>query len=264
MPDLGSMLVVLILLSAAAAAGFVANSRLQEKHRSRDSIELVDLAISLLVTFTAIVLGLLTNSVKGGFDTAYAARGSYAAQLTQLDRCFADFGPETAPTRADLRAYVAAVIASTWPDEPPPIDVKHPDVSNMHLTGENQELAQIFDRIGRAAMALQSSDFAKSNQAAACRQTYADASRSRWVVIEGVRKSISTPFYWVLVFWLSILFGSLGLRAPPNKMSLIVIGLSIVSVATAMFVILDLDTPYGGLFGIPSTSMRAALADMMR
>ena len=143
MPDLGSMLVVLILLSTAAAAGFVANSRLQEKHRSRDSIELVDLAISLLVTFTAIVLGLLTNSVKGGFDTAYAARGSYAAQLTQLDRCFADFGPETAPTRADLRAYVAAVIASTWPDEPPPIDVKHPDVSNMHWTGENQELAQI-------------------------------------------------------------------------------------------------------------------------
>jgi len=30
-----------------------------------------------------------------------------------------------------------------------------------------------------------------------------------------------------------------------------------------MFVILDLDLPYGGLFGISSTSMRNALADML-
>ena len=32
----------------------------------------------------------------------------------------------------------------------------------------------------------------------------------------------------------------------------------------AVFVILDMDEPYGGLFGVPSTSMRNALADMMR
>ncbi len=83
-------------------------------------------------------------------------------------------------------------------------------------------------------------------------------------MIEGVRKSISQPFYWVLVFWLVILFSSFGLRAPPNTMSVIVIGLSILSVAVAMFLILDMDTPYGGLFGISSHSMRAALDDMMR
>lgn len=46
-------------------------------------------------------------------------------------------------------------------------------------------------------------------------------------------------------------------------MSVIIIGLSIFSVAIAMFVILDMDTPYGGLFGIPSDAMRKALADMM-
>ena len=264
MRNLGSLVVVLILLSAAAGIGFFVNSRLHENHRSKDSFELVGLAISLLVTFTAIVLGLLTNSVKSGFDAAYGARGAYAAELTQLDRCLADFGPATQPIRADIRAYVAAVIASTWPDEPPPEGVNHPDVSNMKRTGENRELAGIFDRVGRGIMALQSGDVAQNNQAAACRQTFADTTRSRWIVIEGVRKSISTPFYWVLVFWLAVLFGSFGLRAPPNKMSVIVIGLSIVSVALAMFLILDMDMPYGGLFGIPSTSMRAALADMMR
>ena len=36
------------------------------------------------------------------------------------------------------------------------------------------------------------------------------------------------------------------------------------SVAAAVFVILDMDRPYGGLFGVPSESMRTALTDMMR
>jgi phospholipase/lecithinase/hemolysin len=36
------------------------------------------------------------------------------------------------------------------------------------------------------------------------------------------------------------------------------------SLCAAVFVILDMDRPYEGLFGIPSTSMRNALADMMR
>jgi len=36
------------------------------------------------------------------------------------------------------------------------------------------------------------------------------------------------------------------------------------SITIAVFVILDMDEPYGGLFGVPSTSMRNALADMTR
>ena len=83
-------------------------------------------------------------------------------------------------------------------------------------------------------------------------------------MIEGLRQSISTPFYWVLVFWLAILFGSFGLTAAPNPMIATVIVLSALSVSAAVLVIKDLDEPYGGLFGIPSTSMRDALADMTR
>ena len=72
MRNFGSSLFLLILLSASAAAGFFVNSRLHEKHKSRDSIELVQLGITLLVTFAAIVLGLLTTSVKSAFDAAYS------------------------------------------------------------------------------------------------------------------------------------------------------------------------------------------------
>ena len=102
--------------------------------------------ITLLVTFTAIVLGLLTTSVKAGFDAAYSARGDDAAQLAQLDRCLREYGPETAPIRQQLRGYVAAVIASTWPDEPRPVGLKFPDPSTMPRLGESPLLSDALER----------------------------------------------------------------------------------------------------------------------
>jgi hypothetical protein len=263
MRNFGSSFFLLILLCASAAAGFFANSRLPEKHKSSDSIELVRLAITLLVTFTAIVLGLLTTSVKSGFDAAYSARGAYAGQLAQLDRCLRDYGPETQPMREQLRSYVAAVIASTWPSEPPPIGVAYPDTSHMPRTGESSVLAALMNDIGFEIHSLQPADTLHRNLMSACEEQYGELIRRRWTVIEGIHESISTPFYWVLVFWFVILFSSFGLRAPPNTMSIIVILLCALSVTVAVFVILDMDVPYGGLFGIPSTSMRNALVDMM-
>ncbi len=264
MPDIGSTLFLFVLLCAAAAIGFWINGRLSEDHRSRDSIELMQLALGLLVTFTAIVLGLLTTSVKGGFDAAYAARSAYAGQLAQFDRCLRDYGADAQPMRDDLRRYTAAVIASTWPLEKPPTGVTYPATANMPLTGESSVLAALIDEIGYKLHSLQPGDSLHRNLAAACDQQFADLLQRRWAVIEGVHGSISPPFYWVLVFWLVILFASFGLRAPPNRMSTTIIGLCALSVTVAVFVILDLDLPYGGLFGIPSDSMRNALADMMR
>src|SRR6185437_13838994 len=91
-----------LILCASAGVGFFIHPRLPERHRSAQSLALLQLAIGLLVTFAAIVLGLLTTSVKSGFDDAYNARADDAGKLAALDRCLRDYGPETAPMRADL------------------------------------------------------------------------------------------------------------------------------------------------------------------
>ena len=264
MLDWWTTALILFLLLGAAGSGYFIKSRLPERHRAHDSLELVQLTINLLVTFTAIVLGLLTTSVKAGFDSAYDARGTYAADLAQTDECLRQYGPETRPIREQLRSYVAAVIASTWPDEKPPADVRYPDVSHIPLTGESAVLGGIVNDVGWEIHRLEPKDPLHQSLQAACLQQYAGLVNSRWKVIEGARGSISMPFFWVLVLWLVILFASLGLTAPANPVTTIVIALSAISITVAMFVIIDLDLPYGGMFGIPSTSMRDALADMTR
>ncbi len=134
----------------------------------------------------------------------------------------------------------------------------------MPLTGESHVLGAILNGVGREVRALHPADVQHERILNACMQQYSDLTKSRWAVIEGARGSISTPFYWVLVFWLVILFMCLGLTSPPDALTAIVIALSAISVTAAVFVILDLDLPYGGLFGIPSTPMRNALSDMVR
>jgi hypothetical protein len=134
----------------------------------------------------------------------------------------------------------------------------------MPLTGESSVLGANTNRVGSEVLDLQPVDAQHQRILNVCVQQYSDLTKSRWVVIEGSQGSISMPFYWVLVLWLVILFASLGLTAPPNATTAIVIALSAISITVAVFVIIDLDLPYGGLFGIPSTSMRNALADMTR
>ncbi len=262
MPDLIATGCLLVLLCVAAFAGYRVKTWLPERHRSREALELVPLTINLLVTFTAIVLGLLTNSVKSGFDEAYRERGAYAAALAQMDRCLRDYGAEAEPMRELLRSYTAAVIASTWPDERPPEGVRYPDTRGMPQVGEDRGLGALLDEVGGRLHRLDPADPLHQRLQSECGQQYLDLLKNRWQVIEQARASVSPAFYWVLVFWLVILFLSLGLTAPASPVALIVIGLSAVSTTSVVFVIQDLDMPYCGLFGIPITSMRNALADM--
>ena len=67
-----------------------------------------------------------------------------------------------------------------------------------------------------------------------------------------------------MVFWLSMLFISFGLFAPRNVTAIVTLLLSAVSVAGALFLILELNHPFSGLLQIPSTPLRNALAVLGR
>jgi hypothetical protein len=225
---------------------------------------LVQVTISLLVTFTSIVLGLLTGAVATQFQQASRNDGVFAGELVQVDQCLRDYGPETANMRQQFRGYVAAVLVSTWPDEPPPKDISHPDMSKDPVLGEGVSLTALLNTIRTEFRELSPKTAVQERVLADCAAEFSSFLRSRWDIIEEPTNSISAPFYGVLSIWLVILFASFGLIARLNPVSGIIIALSALSIAVAVGVISDLDQPYGGLFSIPSTATRNALADMER
>lgn len=263
MTDFWAAIATLVLLCLSALAGRYLQPRLPARQRTRETIETMQLMIGMLVTFAALVLGLLTASVKSRYDDAARGRQDYALQLTQLDRCLRDYGAGTEPIRDDLKAYTAAVIASTWPAEAAPAGVKYPNTADMPVTGADPVLAGLMDRIGLQIRRLAPAEPFRIGIAADCRTVYSDVLKARRAVIEDVGASLSWPFYCVLVFWLMVIFAAFGLAAPRNQLALIATVLCAVSLSSVIFVIADLSQPYRGLLAISSGDMRGALAHMM-
>jgi hypothetical protein len=70
------------------------------------------------------------------------------------------------------------------------------------------------------------------------------------------------PLLSVLVLWLTLIFISFGLFAPFNATVVASLFVSALSVSGAVFLILEMYSPYDGLIQISSAPLRAALAHL--
>src|SRR5580698_8948911 len=109
--------ILFLVLCCSTVAGFRLRRVLAERHFNRDTLDSMRLVITMLVTFAALVLGLLTSSVKARFDRQTDVMRSYGINLIELDQGLRDYGPDADPARALVRSYTAAAIFDTWPDE---------------------------------------------------------------------------------------------------------------------------------------------------
>jgi hypothetical protein len=172
------------VLCGAAAFGSYVKAKLPEKHRSPETMALVQVTISLLVTFTSIVLGLLTGALATQFQQASRNDGVFAGQLVQVDQCLRDYGPETAHMREQFRGYVAAVLASTWPNEPPPKDIPHPDVSKEPVLGEGVSLTALLNAIRTELRELSPKNGVQERVLTDCAAEFSSFLKSRWDMLK--------------------------------------------------------------------------------
>jgi len=86
-----------------------------------------------------------------------------------------------------------------------------------------------------------------------------DLGKTRWLMLEQATASVSVPLLVALVFWLAVIFCSFGLLAPRNLTVVTTLFLCALSVSAAIFLVLEMYTPYGGLVQISSAPLRNAL-----
>jgi hypothetical protein len=262
MPLLATSLILLILCGSSAA-GFWLRRVLSDRHFSRETLDSMRLVITMLVTFAALVLGLLTSTVKARFDNQTEVMRSYAASLIELDHRLREYGPDTLSARTLLRRYTAAAIFDTWPTEPRPSGT-YP--TGMHEqsgdTIESTILGDMLDQLDRMTQALDPTDLFHRHVAEDLRIRMATTMQIRWTLIETARSTISWPFLVLLMFWLMIVFAMFGLSAPRNNVMYATILCCGLSVGSSLFLILDFDTPYDGMLQLPSRPLRDALVHM--
>ena len=234
-----------------ALLGMLLRRALPEQHLTTDSRDVLKLGMGLIATMSALVLSLLVASAKTSYETQRNELTQLSVSVVLLDRVMAHYGPETKEARERLKQTFAASIERIWPADSSRSAQLVPNASG----GE-----AIYDEI----QALTPQTEAQRTLQAQALKTAIDLAQTRWLLFEQGGSSIPMPFLIVLVFWLTILFAGFGVLTPRNATVVATLFVCALSVAGAVFLILELDRPFAGLIKIPSTPMRSALAQLGR
>jgi hypothetical protein len=247
---MGSTIIAAIVFACLFGAGLLGvrvRAILPENHLNPDTKDAVKVGMGLVATMAALVLGLLVASTKGAYDAQKGEVTQMAAKIVFLDRVLANYGSETAESRELLRRSVGSAISYIWPDK------KSSQTAQLDPSGSSGEA--LFNSIEKLSPQTDVQRSLKSQAA----QIATDLGQMRWLLFEQTESSISLPMLIVLIAWLAIIFMSVGLFAPPNATVVIALMLSALSVAGAIFLILELDMPFDGVIQISSAPMRNAL-----
>ena len=243
--------IVFVCTFGGAMLGMFLRSVLPEAHLNPDSKEVIRITSGLLATLAALVLGLLVASAKSGFDAQENGFQQLAANVIVLDRLLARGGPNTDKAREALHRTVSRTIDSLWPEA----DSKSSGMDASEITSEADSFfATIRD--------LDAGDDSQRTIQTQALQLAAEMARTRWLLSQEQDSASSIPFFVVLLFWLFALFVSFGLFAPRNSAVMTAIVVCALSAAVAVFLIVDLNRPSGGLIQVPSTSLRYALSQL--
>jgi hypothetical protein len=244
-------LVVFGSLFGAALLGMRIRAWLPDHHLSSEAKDSVRVAMGTVATMAALLLGLLVASTKGTYDGERNESTQLAARIIYLDRMLAMYGPETAGARKELQQATVSMIGHMWPEERGTKVVLEPD-------------EKWSDALPRAIYTLKPTDDVQRQLRAQAVKMVDDLGQTRWLLYEQAETSVSRAMLLVVILWLGVLFLSIGLFAPPNATVVMALMLSAVSVSGAIFLILELDLPYGGMLSISSQPMRLALEHLGR
>jgi Protein of unknown function (DUF4239) len=237
---------VFMIVFGGALVGMALRRVLPEDHLSSDAKDVVKLAMGLIATMAALVLGMLVSTAKSSYDTRKNEVAEMSARIVAIDQLLANYGPESKGVRAELREVVVVGLNRIWPGEATgQVDLR-PKEDTRDFYSQLQALAPKNDSQGATkAEAI--------SMAANLRLT-------RWrIFVEAEQTSMSIPLLAVLVAWLVAIFIGFGLFAPPNPTVIVTLAICALSVSAAIFIIMEMYTPFCGVLKISSAPIRETL-----
>jgi hypothetical protein len=171
----------------------------------------------------------------------------------QLDLALSDFGAEADPVRAQLRDGLAKTIDQVW----------HASRSDSNFAADN--FASALQNVRAREKALDGLHPATDEQkrVLAAAKSASDAlAQARMQMSFALTAPVSYPLVLTVVGWVICLFCGFGLTARATITSVGAMAVGSVAIASAVFFILDLSSPYSGIVRASSVPLEQALAVM--
>ncbi|WP_426128276.1 DUF4239 domain-containing protein [Pararhizobium sp. PWRC1-1] len=241
---------VFVCLFGAALLGMVLRARLPSHHLDAESKDAIRLATAVVGTLSALALGLLIASAKTAHDTAEAELRTSVARIVLLDRVMRHYGPETADAGVRLRRLVDARLNQGWGG------------SSERAATDPYDESQTIEPVQVELRSLTPETAPQRLLQARALEISGQLAEAHWMIVETDDEGLPTAFLVILVFWLAWLFATFGLQAPANPTVIGVMLVCSLSVAAAVFLVVDMSHPYLGVIHVSDHPLRTALAHL--
>ncbi|MBL8417910.1 MAG: hypothetical protein JNN31_06700 [Dechloromonas sp.] len=252
MTPLIAAFVAAMLMMAGALVGALLRKHLPSKHFGQETMEAIKLGLGFIATLSALVMGLVISSSKAAYDARAEMVHSAAALIVQFDSNLRQIGPEANPIRLVLKDAVVATMGEIW--------------GRRSLVAGQPEAVVTKRRVGQLEQMLfalvVSSEMQRQAQANAFRLV-AELARLNASAFTQHGSDVVMPLLAVVSCWMMLNVAGWNLFAPASRMLMAVNVVCALSVASAVFLILEMDQPFNGVISISDAPMRAALERLL-
>jgi hypothetical protein len=242
---IGTAAIIFVLIVGGATAGIGLRRLLPESHLSGDSKDVIKLATALIGTMSALVLALLFASTRQSYERTSISVSRMTTDLVQLDQVLEEYGPDAAPLRAALRSGIGPLIDSIWKES----------AEKRHASTDRPPTQRVLSMTRE----LSPKTPAQASLQTRALQLGTDLAETQLTLSTLAPDSISHPFISVLVLWLVFIFAVFSMSSPTNATLITVLFLCILSASGAIYLIIELGSPFDGLMQIPSDGVRSVL-----
>lgn len=238
--------VAFAVILGGAFAGWKLRDYLPPHHLTDETKSFVSLSMTVVATISALVLGLLISNANTSFNQLAGEVTTLSAEILRLDQLLRRYGSDTASARKTLREFGEHTAADLFPED-----------GNVHLGDPTTyELLQRVEEMQLALKPANAPDRWWLDQAMVLAGKIGDM---HWLLAQQSGEGTPKAFVALLIFWLTLLFASLGLLAPHNATCAVILMLAALAVAGAIAMFLELEQGLGSFVQISPEPMREAV-----
>ena len=232
------------------AIGLELQRALPESYTTGGPRDMTGAVVGLMTLLLALVLGLLIWTAYGVFSTQKASVQTLAITDLKLDEAFQDYGPEAAEGHRILREGIKNTIAEIWGGS----DDEEAVIHRFGYARANLKARTALLNTLQPASDQQTAAKTEATQAAvAIDQTLAQMTLA---LVDPIAYSLIS----IVVAWAAFLFCGYGLLSKRHPMSYVVLVVGAMGIASAIYIIADLSSPFSGVFVVSP----APLVDVLK
>jgi len=239
-------LISFVAIFGGVIAGMLVRHFLPGHHLTAETQSAVTVSVAVIGTLSALVLGLMITAANRSFSARADEVRELSVELIRIDRNLQRYGHEADDARLALHAWAKAKTQQLFPEkgqEPP----------------SSQGTIIMLESVQDEVLDLEPKNPQQTYLRTLCLTLTSTIIQARWSLETLSGQSIPVPFLILLVFWLSIVFASFGLFAPPNPTTIVMLLLCSLAVAGGIYFIEELDNPASGLIQLSPDAMRKAV-----